>query len=56
MFHVLSSRNVLNSQLPAGYGRLLRTDKDFGLWTEPQVHADNLKKYWPRGTYLLLIL
>lgn len=38
--------------MPAGYGRMLldtKSDLDYGLWTEPQVHADGLRKAWPRG-------
>ena len=38
--------------IPAGYGKLHRTEVDWGFWTEPQAHALNRKLYQPRGKTL----
>lgn len=39
-------------RIPAGYGKLHRTEVDWGFWTEPQVHALNRRIYLPRGKTL----
>ncbi|KAG2127230.1 hypothetical protein DEU56DRAFT_820837, partial [Suillus clintonianus] len=45
-----SSKNVMESRIPSGFVQLFRTPRDYHLYTEPQRHAGNKKKYWPRGT------
>ncbi|KAF8481381.1 alcohol oxidase [Gautieria morchelliformis] len=47
-----SSRHDPDSQIPAAYGRLMHSSKDYDLWTEPQINAENVKKYWPRAKML----
>jgi len=44
-----SSKDVVESRVPSGFIRLFRTSRDYNLYTEPQQHAGNKKKYWPRG-------
>ncbi len=39
-------------RIPAGYGKLHRTEVDWGFWTEPQAHVLNRKIYLPRGKTL----
>lgn len=38
--------------VPAGYGKLHRSEVDWGFWTEPQQFVDNRKIYLPRGKVL----
>ena len=38
--------------IPAGYGKLHRTEVDWGFWTEPQAHVLDRKLYLPRGKTL----
>lgn len=38
--------------IPAGYGKLHRSEVDYGYWTEPQKHVLNRKIYLPRGKVL----
>jgi choline dehydrogenase len=38
--------------IPAGYGKLHRSEVDCGFWTEPQEFANNRKIYLPRGKVL----
>jgi hypothetical protein len=33
------------------YGSLVQSERDHRISTEPQVHANNLKIYWPRGWF-----
>ncbi|KAF8581790.1 GMC oxidoreductase [Ramaria rubella] len=47
-----SSRHVALSQMPAGFSQLMHTSRDYDLWTEPQVNAEGVKKFWPRGKML----
>ncbi|KAG2067902.1 alcohol oxidase [Suillus decipiens] len=47
-----SSKNVVESKIPSGFLRLFRTRRDYNLYTEPQRHAGNKKKYWPRAKLL----
>ncbi|KAG0706706.1 hypothetical protein DFH29DRAFT_995574 [Suillus ampliporus] len=47
-----SSKNVVHSKIPAMFTRLFRSQLDYNLYTEPQQHAGNKKKYWPRGKLL----
>jgi hypothetical protein len=44
-----SSKNVLESRIPSAFMQLFRTQWDYEFYTEPQQHAGNKKKYWPRG-------
>ncbi|KAG0702841.1 hypothetical protein DFH29DRAFT_982223 [Suillus ampliporus] len=45
-----SSKNVVHSKMPAAFTKLFRSQWDYNLYTEPQQHAGNKKKYWPRGS------
>ncbi|KAG1739173.1 uncharacterized protein EDB91DRAFT_1248930 [Suillus paluster] len=47
-----SSKNVTPSKIPVAFARLFRTQWDYHFYTEPQQHAGNKKKYWPRGKLL----
>jgi choline dehydrogenase len=47
-----SSKDVVESRVPSGFIRLFRTSRDYNLYTEPQQHAGNKKKYWPRAKLL----
>ncbi|KIJ29304.1 GMC oxidoreductase [Sphaerobolus stellatus SS14] len=47
-----SSREVPGCVIPAAYGGVVRSDKDWGILTEPQIHAGGEPKYWPRGKVL----
>ncbi|EGO24432.1 hypothetical protein SERLADRAFT_449204 [Serpula lacrymans var. lacrymans S7.9] len=47
-----SGKALVESRTPSGYGRLLRSGVDYNLYTEPQVHAGNKKKFWPRARLL----
>ncbi len=38
--------------IPGGYGKLHRTEVDWGFWTEPQKYVNNRKIYVPRGKTL----
>jgi len=38
--------------IPAGYGKLHRSEVDWGFWTEPQEFVNNRKIYLPRGKVL----
>lgn len=38
--------------IPAGYGKLHRSEVDWGFWTEPQPYVNNRKIYLPRGKVL----
>ena len=44
-----SSRDVESSQIPAAYSKMMRTFRDYDLWTVPQTNALGVSKYWPRG-------
>ncbi|KAG1750886.1 hypothetical protein EDB19DRAFT_1893384 [Suillus lakei] len=45
-----SSKDVAPSKIPAAFSKLMRSPLDYHLYTEPQRHAGNKKKYWPRGS------
>ncbi|KAG2112162.1 hypothetical protein BD769DRAFT_1630207 [Suillus cothurnatus] len=45
-----SSKNVPLSKTPAAFAKLMRSQWDYHLYTEPQRHAGNKKKFWPRGS------
>ncbi|KAG1738217.1 hypothetical protein EDB19DRAFT_1895689 [Suillus lakei] len=47
-----SSKDVTESKIPSGFLQLFRTRRDYHLYTEPQQHAGNKKKYWPRAKLL----
>lgn len=47
-----SSKNVVESKIPSAFLGLFRTRRDYNLCTEPQQHAGNKKKYWPRAKLL----
>ncbi|KIJ29293.1 GMC oxidoreductase [Sphaerobolus stellatus SS14] len=48
-----SARKILECVIPVAYGEVLRKGENAWLfWTEPQVNAGNVKKYWPRGRVL----
>jgi choline dehydrogenase len=47
-----SSQNVMPSKTPVAFARLMRSSWDYHLYTEPQKHAGNKKKFWPRGKLL----
>ncbi|KAG0706730.1 hypothetical protein DFH29DRAFT_1066647 [Suillus ampliporus] len=47
-----SSKDVAQSKMPAAFTKLFRTQWDYHLYTEPQPHAGNKKKYWPRAKLL----
>lgn len=47
-----SSKDVMPSKTPAAFTRLMRSQWDYNLYTEPQQHARNKKKFWPRGKLL----
>ncbi|KAG0700616.1 hypothetical protein DFH29DRAFT_990370 [Suillus ampliporus] len=47
-----SSQNVVYSRTPAAFSKLFHTRWDYNLYTEPQQHAGNKKKYWPRAKLL----
>jgi choline dehydrogenase len=38
--------------IPAGYGKLFKSEVDWGFWTEPQEFVNNRKIYLPRGKAL----
>lgn len=38
--------------IPAGYGKLHRSEVDWGFWTEPQEFVDHRRLYLPRGKVL----
>ena len=38
--------------MPAGYGQMMMTKRDYELYTEPQVNAGGKRKYWPRARML----
>ncbi|KAH0833084.1 hypothetical protein J3R83DRAFT_12076 [Lanmaoa asiatica] len=45
-----SGKALLHSRIPAGFQKLFRGPHDYNFYTEPQKHAANKKKFWPRGT------
>ncbi|KAG1727650.1 uncharacterized protein EDB91DRAFT_1253777 [Suillus paluster] len=47
-----SSMDVVESRIPSAFLQLFRTRLDYNLYTEPQQHAGNKKKYWPRAKLL----
>ncbi|KAJ8594667.1 alcohol oxidase [Rhizopogon salebrosus TDB-379] len=47
-----SSKDVAFSKIPSAFSQLFRTHWDYHLYTEPQLHAGNKKKYWPRAKLL----
>ncbi|KAG1763659.1 hypothetical protein EV702DRAFT_1157200 [Suillus placidus] len=47
-----SSKDVTESRIPSAFLQLFRTRRDYNLYTEPQKHAGNKKKYWPRAKLL----
>jgi choline dehydrogenase len=47
-----SSKNVPLSKTPAAFAKLMRSQWDYHLYTEPQRHAGNKKKFWPRAKLL----
>lgn len=47
-----SSKDVVESRIPSGFLQLFHTKRDYNLYTEPQQHAGNKKKYWPRAKLL----
>jgi choline dehydrogenase len=36
-------------EIPAGFPKLLKTDRDWAYYTEPQPHLGDRQLYWPRG-------
>ncbi|GJJ09802.1 hypothetical protein Clacol_004026 [Clathrus columnatus] len=49
-FYSSSSRNILFSRIPILFPKLFGSQSDYALFTEPQAHAGNVKKFWPRGS------
>ncbi|KAH7884400.1 hypothetical protein F5I97DRAFT_1937849 [Phlebopus sp. FC_14] len=47
-----SGRAVFATRVPSAYSQLFHTSHDYDLYTEPQTHAANMKKFWPRGRML----
>lgn len=47
-----SSQNVAPSKIPVAFAKLMRSPWDYHLYTEPQKHAGNKKKFWPRAKLL----
>lgn len=47
-----SSKDVAESKIPSGFLQLFHSQRDYNLYTEPQQHAGNKKKYWPRAKLL----
>ncbi|KAF9243453.1 hypothetical protein BU15DRAFT_86415 [Melanogaster broomeanus] len=45
-----SGRALVQSRVPVAFTELFRGGHDYHLYTEPQQHAGNKKKYWPRGS------
>lgn len=50
------SRDLLFSRIPSGFSKLFRGKNDYAIVTEPQTHAGNARKYWPRGNYFNYLL
>jgi len=44
--------NKIDIHIPAGYGKLHRTEVDWKFWTEPQSHVGGRRIYLPRGKVL----
>ncbi|KAG1804935.1 uncharacterized protein HD556DRAFT_492199 [Suillus plorans] len=47
-----SSKDVDISKIPVAFAKLMRSQWDYHLYTEPQQYAGNKKKYWPRAKLL----
>ncbi|KAG2154013.1 hypothetical protein DEU56DRAFT_868537 [Suillus clintonianus] len=47
-----SSKDIIPSKTPAAFSKLMRSPWDYNLYTAPQQHAGNKKKYWPRAKFL----
>ncbi|KAH7926373.1 alcohol oxidase [Leucogyrophana mollusca] len=47
-----SGKAIFESRVPSGFGQIFRTGYDYNFYTEPQAHAGNKKKYWPRARLL----
>ncbi|KAF9243451.1 hypothetical protein BU15DRAFT_86413 [Melanogaster broomeanus] len=47
-----SGRALPQSRVPVTFMQLCRGAHDYNLYTEPQQHAGNKKKHWPRGRML----
>jgi choline dehydrogenase len=41
-----------NIRIPLFFGRLFKTEYDWGYYTEPQKHLNNRRLFWPRGKVL----
>lgn len=39
-------------EMPAAFAKLFKSPHDWAYFTEPQVHLDSRKQYWPRGRIL----
>lgn len=39
------------SRIPAMYSQFFHTQYDYEIYTVPQEHAYNKRKFWPRGRY-----
>ncbi|GJJ09787.1 hypothetical protein Clacol_004011 [Clathrus columnatus] len=48
----VSSQELLMSRMPVGFAQLLNSKHDFSIMTEPQIYADNVKRFWPRAKLL----
>jgi len=38
--------------IPVAFGKLFKTECDWGYYTEPQLHLNNRRLFWPRGKML----
>ncbi|KAG2146121.1 uncharacterized protein EDB93DRAFT_485376 [Suillus bovinus] len=47
-----SSKNIPLSKTPAAFAKLMRSQWDYHFYTEPQQHAGNKRKFWPRAKLL----
>ncbi|KAG9315037.1 hypothetical protein JVU11DRAFT_4149 [Chiua virens] len=47
-----SGKALSDSTTPAAFPRLFRSPHDYNLYTVPQQHAHNKKKFWPRARLL----
>ena len=46
------SDKQLHVQVPAAFGKLFKTERDWAFFTEPQPQANGRTMYWPRGKML----
>jgi len=49
---MVSDLAVVNTRMPAGIGRLMRSDIDYKLKTAAEPNMHNREMHWPRGKVL----